>query len=298
MRLKRIFGFLVLCVGVSSVFIWREGQLAPVSQAEPAPLSEEVLAQKDVPYVPTPKEVVKKMLQLASVTKDDVVYDLGSGDGRLVIEAAKLGAKGVGVELNTRLVVESRENAISAGVRDRVRFIEQDLFKTDLTPATVITLYLLPKVNLQLRPTLLQLKPGTRLVSHQFDMREWKPDQTELVQVGSRPHLVYYWVVPAQVSGTWEWNMPTASGEERYKLQLSQEFQRVKGTLSIGDRVIKLTDAKLTGDRLSFKTVESVNGTEVTMQFDGKIQEDAIAGSVDLGGNEAQRRDWVAKRQS
>jgi SAM-dependent methyltransferase len=150
--------------------------------------------KKDVPYVPTPQTVVDKMLEIAAVTKDDVVYDLGSGDGRIIITAAKkYGARGVGVDIDPERVKEAKANALQAGVADRVKFIEQDLFKTDLKEASVVTLYLLPEVNLRLRPKLWrELKPGTRVVSHAFDMGDWIPEKT--VQVEGR--TIYYWITP------------------------------------------------------------------------------------------------------
>jgi SAM-dependent methyltransferase len=148
----------------------------------------------DAPFVPSTDEITEAMLELANVSKDDVVYDLGSGDGRVVITAAKkYGARGVGVEIDPRLVRESRENARKAGVADRVRFIRQDLFKTDISRATVVTLYLRPEVNLRLRPKLLrELKPGARVVSNTFDMGDWVPDKKQAVGLES----IYYWVIP------------------------------------------------------------------------------------------------------
>jgi hypothetical protein len=148
----------------------------------------------EVPYVPTPQIVVDEMLKLAAVTSSDVVYDLGSGDGRIVITAAKkYGARGVGVDLDPERVKEANANAVTAGVTDRVKFVEQDLFETNLKEASVVTLYLLPAVNLKLRPKLLsELKPGTRVVSHRFDMGDWKPDKTVEID-GSK---IYYWVIP------------------------------------------------------------------------------------------------------
>jgi ubiquinone/menaquinone biosynthesis C-methylase UbiE len=148
----------------------------------------------DVPYVPTPQTVVDEMLKIAAVTKDDIVYDLGSGDGRIVITAAKkYQARGVGVDINPERIKEANANAVHAGVTDRVKFVEQDLFETDLKDASVVTLYLLPEVNLKLRPKLWrELKPGTRVVSHSFDMGDWKPEKT--VQLGER--TIYYWVIP------------------------------------------------------------------------------------------------------
>ncbi|BDI19911.1 RNA methyltransferase [Nostoc cf. commune SO-36] len=151
----------------------------------------------DVPYVPTPQPVVDAMLEVAKVNKDDVLYDLGSGNGIIVNTAAqKFGTRGVGIDINPERIQEANENAKKAGVTDRVKFVQQDLFNTDFSEATVVTLYLLPEVNLKLRPKLLsQLKPGTRIVSHAFDMGDWKPDQT--VNVDGK--TVYYWVVPEQV---------------------------------------------------------------------------------------------------
>ncbi|MCC5637781.1 class I SAM-dependent methyltransferase [Nostoc sp. CHAB 5844] len=150
----------------------------------------------DVPYVPTPQPVVDAMLKVAKVNKNDVLYDLGSGDGRIVITAAqKYGTRGVGIDISPDRIQEANANAQQAGVTDRVQFRQQDLFKTDLSEATVITLYLLPEVNLRLRPELFKLKPGTRIVSHAFDMGDWKPQQT--LQVDGK--TVYYWVVPEEV---------------------------------------------------------------------------------------------------
>jgi SAM-dependent methyltransferase len=160
--------------------------------------------RRDVPYVPTPQEVVDEMLRMANVGRDDVVYDLGCGDGRLVITAVKkFGAKrGVGVDIDPQRIKESNENAKAAGVADRVKFLEQDLFKTDIKEATVVTLYLLPDVNLRLRPMLWSdLKPGTRVVSHAFDMGDWRPEKTTSVEGRS----IYFWTIPAKP--------PAASGQ-------------------------------------------------------------------------------------
>jgi SAM-dependent methyltransferase len=152
----------------------------------------------DVPYVPTPNEVVEEMLKVANVGKNDVIYDLGCGDGRIVITAAqKYGARGVGVDINSDRIKESNENAQKAGVTDRVKFFQQDLFETDLREATVVTLYLLPDVNRRLRPKLFrELKPGTRVVSHAFDMGEWNPDKVlKVVTDKDRERTIYYWVI-------------------------------------------------------------------------------------------------------
>jgi SAM-dependent methyltransferase len=167
------------------------------AQAAPTPATEAPNRRPDVVYVPTPTAVVNEMLRLANVKSTDLVYDLGSGDGRIVIAAAKRrGARGVGIDIDPQRVQEANENAQKAGVSDRVQFRQQDLFQTDFSNASVVTLYLLPELNLRLRPKLLrELKPGTRVVSHAFDMGDWKPNK--VVEVDGR--TVYYWVVPENV---------------------------------------------------------------------------------------------------
>jgi hypothetical protein len=171
--------------------------LSQTPQPVPSP-SESPSRAPDVVYVPTPDVVIEKMFELANVTKDDVVYDLGSGDGRIVITAAqKLGTRGVGVEIRPDLVQKARQNAQKAGVSDRVQFLQQDLFQTDLRDATVVTLYLLPHLNLKLRSRLFeQLKPGSRVVSHDYHMGDWKPEQVVEVEGPRRIHTIYSWVIP------------------------------------------------------------------------------------------------------
>jgi SAM-dependent methyltransferase len=204
MLLQRTVYFLALALTFSLTFA--RGNASPHRQASEAVLppsaapaqtpAQQATPQRtpDVPYVPTPDEVVAEMLKMANVSKNDVVYDLGCGDGRIVIAAAqKYGARGVGVDIDPERVKEAQENAKKAGVTDRVKFLEQDLFETDLSQATVVTLYLLPAVNLKLRPKLFkELKPGSRVVSHSFDMGDWKPDQT--AEVSGRK--IYFWVIP------------------------------------------------------------------------------------------------------
>ena len=178
-RFQSLFGMAAMLV------IW-----AGLAAAQNAPAPART---PDVPYVPTPPEVVDAMLRMAKVTKGDVIYDLGSGDGRIVIAAAKkYGATGVGIDINPTLVAEAKANAEKEGVADKVTFIEGDLFKQDLSKATVVTLYLLSSINLKLRPTLLDLKPGTRIVSHAFDMGDWRPEKTEYVD----GRAVHFWTVP------------------------------------------------------------------------------------------------------
>ncbi len=189
---------------------------------------------EEVPFITTPDHVTVAMLELAGVTKEDHVIDLGSGDGRIVITAARrFGASGLGVEIVPELVQRSRVNAERAGVASRTRFMEQDLFKTDLAPASVITMYLLPDFNLQLRPSLLKLKPGTRIVSHDWDMGDWAPDQTITVDVPDKAvgleklSRLHRWVVPAQVQGLW-------CGPGGSSLRFEQRYQWVDGTIEQG----------------------------------------------------------------
>jgi hypothetical protein len=191
----------------------------------------------EVPFVVTPDNVTLAMLELARVGPSDYVIDLGSGDGRIVIVAAKkFGARGLGVEIVSDLVKKSRESAKQAGVEKRAEFREQDLFKTDLTPATVVTLYLLPEVNLKLRPSLLSLAPGTRVVSHDWDMDDWKPDRTITVAAPDKTigleksSKVHYWVVPAKVEGTW----CGTGGAAGMRLELAQKFQEFRGHAGSG----------------------------------------------------------------
>jgi SAM-dependent methyltransferase len=169
----------------------------------PDTFAQEPVRSPDVPYVPTSHEVVAEMLRVANVTAKDVVYDLGCGDGRIVITAAKeRGARGVGIDINPERIKESNENARLAGVTDRVKFITQDLFETDLRDATVVMLYLLPDVNLRLRPKLLrELKPGTRIVSHAFSMGDWQPEKVVKVTSGGTERTIYFWTIPAQAGG-------------------------------------------------------------------------------------------------
>jgi precorrin-6B methylase 2 len=249
----------------------------------------------DVPYVPTPEEVVSTMLEVAGVNKDDIVYDLGCGDGRIVITAAeKKGARGVGIDINPQRIRESNKNAQRANVADRVQFIQQDLFTTDLSEATVVTLYLLSTVNLKLRPKLFrELKPGTRIVSHAFDMKDWQVDQFERVSHSK----IYYWVMPANVTGVWEWTAPAKTGEELYVLKLDQKFQQVSGSLTIGTTEAPIENAQLAGDNLRFTVDHKVNGQMRSMQYEGRVKGDSIEGSIKPeNGTTTSNMNWKAQR--
>ncbi len=256
----------------------------------------------DVQFQATPQDVVEEMLEMAKVTKDDTVYDLGCGDGRFVITAAKkYGARGVGIDIDPKRVQESQKKAIEAGVTDRTRFIEDDLFTTRINEATVITLYLGQGLNLRLRSKLLrELKPGSRVVSFAYDMGDWKPNAMR-----SFGHLTlstsywYLWVIPADVAGGWRWSVSTQKGDRPYALQLKQNFQEVSGHVMVQEgRRIRIGEAELTGDRLNFAVkYDEGNKQKVVMQFNGRVSGDTIQGNVDVtGGPFAGKYTWTATR--
>lgn len=219
---------------------------------------------KDVIWLPTAQSLVDKMLELGSVTANDFVIDLGSGDGRTVITAAKRGAKALGIEYNPKMVEFARRNAEKEGVGDKAQFKQGDIFETDFSQATVLTMFLLPSLNRKLRPTVLDMKPGTRVVSNSFDMGEWTPDRTERVEEGCAGHCTaHFWIVPAKVQGTWK----LADGE----LTIEQQFQKFSGTLKTGDQSTPISDGKLVGDQISF----TAGGT----QYTGKVSGNAIEGT-------------------
>jgi len=230
--------------------------------------------KKDVPYVPTPQPVVDRMLEMADVKKDDIVYDLGCGDGRMVVTAAKkYGAKGVGVDIDPQRIKESNDNAKSAGVTDKVKFEIKDLFTMEFKDANVLAMYLLPAVNLKLRPKILDgMKPGSRIVSHSFNMDDWKPDGQDEVDSST----IYFWVVPAKVEGTWQAMLkPDGGQEQQATLNLKQNFQEVTGTASVGGKDLELTDGKLNGQTLTFtlsgqKHTAKVDGSKMTAGDDKK----------------------------
>jgi hypothetical protein len=214
--------------------------------------------------------------------------------------AAEKGARGVGIDIDPQRIKESRENAIKAKITDRVRFLQKDLFEANISKATVVTLYLTDDVNLKVRPKLLrELKPGTRVVSNDFDMEEWKPDKTLQVNSDYENYTIYFWVVPANVSGTWEWIMTASSRKERYLLQLDQQFQKVKGIITAGTAKMIIKDEELRGDRLRFTIAKEVKGKTEHMLFEGRLKGNSIKGSVIFNpGPMAKRKRWKAKRNT
>jgi precorrin-6B methylase 2 len=233
---------------------------------------------KDVVWVPTPQALVDKMLDMANVTPQDVVMDLGSGDGITVISAAKRGARAIGIEYNPDMVELSKQNAEKAGVSDKATFMKADLFETDLSQATVITMFLLPQINMKLRPKILDLKPGTRVVSNSFTMEDWVADETATVTEGCQTWCTaLFWIVPAKVEGRWK----TPDGE----LTLTQTFQMVGGTLQKNGASAAITDGRLRGAELSM----TIDGA----QYDGRVSGDTITGTVTAGGKTVK---WTATR--
>ncbi len=225
---------------------------------------------KDVIWVPTPQALVEKMLDIAKVTSSDYVIDLGSGDGRTVITAAKRGAKARGIEYNPDMVELSQRNAAKEGVTDRASFAKADLFETDLSEATVITMFLLPDINLKLRPKILNLKPGTRIVSNSFTMGDWKADETATVKDGCASYCTaLLWIVPAKVDGTWQ----LGDGE----LALKQTYQTISGSLRRGGNSVAIANGKLNGDQIMFNAGGSV--------YTGKVSGNSMQGTISSGGN-------------
>lgn len=269
------------------VMAWA-GLLAGTAVAQPAHWS------YDVPYVPTPQVVVDEMLRLANVGPNDVLMDLGSGDGRILITAARrFGARGMGVDLDEELIAKSVADAEAAGVADRVTFARQDLFKTDLSPATVISMYLLPTVNLRLRPALLALKPGTRIVSHDFDLGEWLPDARVTIRKN-----VFLWIVPARVEGRWTARIALPDGEQAFEFELRQRFQTFDGVARINGLMSPVWESTISGERVRFVVVDNRNReTEASLYFEGRVAGDVMEGQLTRGaGSTATRHAWRAAR--
>jgi SAM-dependent methyltransferase len=211
---------------------------------------------KDVIWLPTHSNLVYKMLDMANVKSTDIVIDLGSGDGRTVITAAQRGAEALGIEYNPQMVEFAAKRAAQAGVEDRARFVKADIFESDFSKATVITMFLLPDLNMRLKPKLLALKPGTRIVSNSFRMGEWEPDQTTEAGVGCTEHCdAYLWIVPANFGGVWK--LPDGM------LRLEQKFQMVTGTIQRGNVTVPIRDGKVNGARLTF----SASGKDYALEL-------------------------------
>ena len=244
-------------------------------------ISPRILAQElDVAYVESPPEVVELMMDISDISAGDYVIDLGTGDGRILIAAAKRGALGHGVDLDPQRITEARENAAQEGVSDRIAFIQEDLFDSDLSQASVITMYLNSEVNLRLRPALLSLQPGTRIVSHNFDMGDWKPDRYQQTLSNNNGnflfHDVYYWVVPAYASGTWQWS----SENQTYELSVQQEYQVITVKLNLDDRSLDVTSSYLTGKLIQINANNPATGINYVLS--GTIEDGGIIGDIQI----------------
>jgi SAM-dependent methyltransferase len=266
---------LLLALGVSALAFSAFAQDSKPTEFQP----EVGQAGKDVVWVPTSQALVNKMLDLGKLTAKDVHFDLGSGDGRTVITAAKRGATSTGIEYNPDMVTLSQRNAEKEGVSARAKFMKADLFETDFSHATLITLFLLPDINLRLRPKILDMKPGTRIVSNSFTMGEWQSDRSVQAtdKEGCQTYCTaYLWIVPAKVEGNWK----LADGE----LTLKQSFQMITGTLKSGGKDVAVS-GRLDGDQISFKAGDA--------QFTGRVSGDAIKGGVKSSGGASE---WSAAR--
>jgi hypothetical protein len=261
-------------------------QQAPSESKEFVPQSGQ--AGKDVVWVPTPDAVVERMLRMARVGKNDFVIALGSGDGRTVIMAAqKFGARAMGIEYNPDMVALSIKNAEKVGLGDKVKFIKADLFETDFSQATVITMYLLPAINIKLRPKILDMRPGTRVASHAFNMEDWQPDQTATVEGRD----AYLWIVPAKVAGRWKLAVPAGNGEQAWQVTLEQQFQKISGKAELADKSFNLADARLRGTAIQFSFVD---GNGVKREFSGTARGDRMEGTTPTQG--AAPVKWTAAR--
>lgn len=268
--------FAALCLSAFAAAAFAQAQPAKKEGYEPSVGQE----GKDVVWVPTSQALVNKMLDMAKLTAKDVHMDLGSGDGRTVITAAKRGAKSTGIEYNPDMVELSKRNAAKEGVSERAQFMKADLFETDISQANVLTLFLLPDINLRLRPKILDTtRPGTRVVSNSFTMGEWKADETATVTEGCTSYCTaYLWIVPAKAGGTWQ----SAQGE----ITLKQDFQMLVGTVKSGNNTLTITNGKMNGDQISFMAGSS--------QYSGRVNGNTIEGTVKTASGSS---NWSATRK-
>lgn len=244
---------------------------------------------KDVVWVPTPDEVVDRMLTMAQTKPEDYVIDLGAGDGKIAIAAAKkFGARSMGVEYNPDMVAFAQKNLQAAGVTGKAQIVHGDIFATDFTQATVLTMYLLPSLNMKLRPQILALRPGTRVVTHAFNMEDWEPDESSDVD-GRR---VYFWVVPANVAGRWAMELSGSGASEKLSINLDQKFQKIEGVAYMGSLLAGLREPRLSGFRISFAYVDSRG---VRRDFAGRVTGATMEGSFRADNGQEGR--WSAAKK-
>ena len=254
-----------------------------------------------VPYVQTPMEIVERMLRMAEVRKDDFVIDLGSGDGRIIIESAKRGARGLGVDLDPNLVKHATENARQAGVAERVRFEVRDIFETDLSAATVVAFYLLPDFNAKLLPKLLKLKPGTRIVSHDGGIGDWPADERLEMRAPEKPvgvdgtSRVELWIVPADARGAWSSELPAHGG--RWQFSIKQKYQVLDVDVAAQGRDLLVRNTRLRGEEIKLIVTGIVNGRAWHHYFVGTLKDEHISGEVTVSdGNNKRSFPWTASR--
>jgi precorrin-6B methylase 2 len=261
--------------------------LAPAAYAQQKDFKPHVGQQgKDVVWVPTPDEVVERMLNVAQTKPEDYVIDLGAGDGKIAIAAAKkFGARSLGVEYNPDMVALAQRNAQAAGVIGKAQIVQGDIFTTDFTQATVLTMYLLPSLNMKLRPQILAMRPGTRVVTHAFNMEDWEPDEASDVD-GRR---VYLWVVPASVAGRWAMELSGAGGSDKLSLNFDQRYQKIEGVAYLGSILAGLREARLSGFRIGFAYVDNHG---VRRDFTGRVAGATMEGSFRTDGGAEGR--WTA----
>ena len=233
-------------------------------------------AGKDVVWVPTPDEVVQRMLRMAKVTPQDTVYDLGAGDGKIAIAAGKLGATAVGIEYNPDMAKLAQCYVQAENVAGKTRIIQGDVFKEDFSKATVVTMYLLPELNLKLRPTILEMKPGTRVTSHQFTMGDWEADETAEVDY----RTAYLWIVPAKVEGTWTLR-EQGPGNAQYTVNLSQKYQKITGDVAAGSTKQPLVGATVRGEEIRFAFNDDKG---VTRTLTGTVRGNELTGTLKGAG--------------
>jgi SAM-dependent methyltransferase len=284
--ISRVLGFLLsaavsgLAFAQSTAFAWDDGT---------------------VPYVVTPMEIVERMMRMGEVGKGDYVIDLGSGDGRIVIEAAKRGARGMGVDLDPNLVALANENARKAGVADRAKFVVQDIFDTDLSPASVVTMYLLPEFNRKLLPRLLELRPGTRIVSHDGEIGEWPADEKLEMRAPEKPvgvgglSKVELYVVPADARGTWMSEVPQHGG--KWKMEIQQKFQMLDIDATAQGRDLLVRASRLRGEEIKMVVTGIIGARAWHHLFVGRIDGNRIAGTLTVSDGQTQRSyPWSATR--
>ncbi|VFR69624.1 hypothetical protein ISE1_4185 [plant metagenome] len=266
----------ILSLGVAGLSV----PLHASAQATQASAQEETFAPqlgrhgKDVMWLPTPDALAERLMRMAGLGPQDIFVDLGAGDGRVSIAAARdFQAQALGVEFDPRMVAVSQRNAQEAGVAGRTRFIEGDIFKADFSQANIVFMYLLPQLNLRLRPTLMAMAPGTRIITHQFHMGRWEPDETTLI--AHRPG--YLWIVPANAGGRWVLNYQLGAGRGQATLDLSQTFQKLKGTAAMGELQTTLRQPRLTGERIAFGFTDPQGQLR---EFTGVVTADRIRGTV------------------